>query len=96
MMSVRWVGLLPEEDLPAFYTAAAVFVFPSLFEGFGLPIVEAMACGAPVVASNRAAMPELVGDAGLLVDPEDVGAMADAMARVLLDLRWPRSWAAEV
>jgi glycosyltransferase involved in cell wall biosynthesis len=82
---VRWVGLLPEEDLPAFYSAAAAFVYPSLFEGFGLPILEAMACGTPVIASTRASIPELVGDAGLLVDPEDVQALAAAMARVLLD-----------
>jgi glycosyltransferase involved in cell wall biosynthesis len=82
---VRWVGLLPEEDLPAFYSAAAAFVYPSLFEGFGLPILEAMACGTPVIASTRASIPELVGDAGLLVDPEDVEALAAAMGRVLLD-----------
>jgi glycosyltransferase involved in cell wall biosynthesis len=81
----RWVGLLPDEDLPAFYSGAAAFVYPSLFEGFGLPILEAMACGTPVIASSRASMPELVGDAGLLVDPEDVEALAAAMARVLLD-----------
>jgi glycosyltransferase involved in cell wall biosynthesis len=89
---VRWVGLLPEEDLPAFFTGAGVFVYPSLFEGFGLPILEAMACGAPVVASDRAAMPELLGDAGLLVDPEDVAALATAMGRVLRD----RSLASEL
>jgi glycosyltransferase involved in cell wall biosynthesis len=81
----RWVGVLPEEDLSAFYTGAAAFVYPSLFEGFGLPILEAMACGAPVVASNRAAMPELLGDAGLLVDPEDVQALADSIAQIIND-----------
>jgi glycosyltransferase involved in cell wall biosynthesis len=83
--TVRWIGLLPEQDLPAFYGAAAAFAYPSLFEGFGLPILEAMACGTPVIASTRASMPELVGDAGLLVDPEDVEALAAAVARVLLD-----------
>jgi glycosyltransferase involved in cell wall biosynthesis len=83
--AVRLVGLLPEEDLPAFYTGAALFVFPSLFEGFGLPALEAMACGTPVVASSRAAIPEVVGDAGLLIDPEDVEALAMAMGRILRD-----------
>jgi glycosyltransferase involved in cell wall biosynthesis len=83
--AVRWVGLLPEDDLPAFFTGAAAFVYPSLFEGFGLPILEAMACGTPVIASDRAAMPELVGDAGLLVDPEDVTKLASTLERVLLD-----------
>jgi len=83
--TVRWVGLLPEKDLSAFYSGAAAFVYPSLFEGFGLPILEAMACGAPVVASNRAAMPELLGDAGLLVDPEDVQTMADSIAQIIDD-----------
>jgi len=83
--TVRWLGLLPDSDLPAFYSGAAAFVYPSLFEGFGLPILEAMACGAPVVASNRASMPELLGDAGLLIDPEDVELMADSIAQIIND-----------
>jgi glycosyltransferase involved in cell wall biosynthesis len=83
--TIQWVGLLPEQDLSAFYSGAAVFVYPSLFEGFGLPILEAMACGAPVVASNRAAMPELLGDAGLLIDPEDVQSMAHSIAQIISD-----------
>jgi glycosyltransferase involved in cell wall biosynthesis len=83
--AVRWVGLLPDEDLAAFYSGSAAFAYPSLFEGFGLPVLEAMACGAPVIASARAALPELVGDAGLLIDPEDVEALAAALARLLLD-----------
>lgn len=82
---VRWVGLIPEADLPAFYAAAACFVYPSLFEGFGLPVLEAMACGCPVVSSDRTSLPELVGDAGLLVDPERVDAIATAMTRILTD-----------
>jgi len=81
--TTRWVGLVREEDLPAFYSGAAAFVYPSLFEGFGLPIIEAMACGAPVVASNRAALPELLGCAGLLVDPEDVQSLADAISQIV-------------
>jgi glycosyltransferase involved in cell wall biosynthesis len=82
---VRFVGLIPDRDLPAFYSAAGCFVYPSLFEGFGLPVLEAMACGTPVVTSNRTALPELVGDAGLLIDPESVDGLAAAMARVLGD-----------
>jgi glycosyltransferase involved in cell wall biosynthesis len=83
--SVRFAGLVPEADLPHFYAGAACFVYPSLFEGFGLPVLEAMACGAPVVCSNRTALPELVQTAGLLVDPESVDALAEAVARVLGD-----------
>jgi glycosyltransferase involved in cell wall biosynthesis len=83
--AVRWVGLIPDEDLPFFYAGAACFAYPSLFEGFGLPVLEAMACGAPVVTSNRTALPELVDDAGLLVDPESVEALAGAMRRLLAD-----------
>jgi glycosyltransferase involved in cell wall biosynthesis len=60
-------------------------VYPSLFEGFGLPVLEAMACGTPVIASSRSALPELVGDAGLLVDPVNVQALSQAMGRVLTD-----------
>jgi len=82
---VRVVGLIPDVALPAFYGAAACLVYPSLFEGFGLPVLEAMACGTPVIASSRSALPELVGDAGLLVDPVNVQALAQAMARVLTD-----------
>jgi glycosyltransferase involved in cell wall biosynthesis len=82
---VVFTGLIPDEDLPTFYSAAACFVYPSLFEGFGLPVLEAMACGTPVVVSNRAALPELVGEAGVLVDPENVNALAQAMTRVVTD-----------
>jgi glycosyltransferase involved in cell wall biosynthesis len=83
--AVRFVGLVPDEHLPALYTASACFVYPSLFEGFGLPVLEAMACGTPVVVSDRAALPELVGDAGLLVDPEDTNKLAAVMAQLLGD-----------
>ncbi len=76
-------GLIDDADLPALYGGAAVVVQPSLEEGFGLPALEAMACGAPVVASRRGALPEVVGDAGVLVDPEDERALAAALARVL-------------
>ena len=62
-------------------------MYPSEYEGFGLPALEALACGTPVVASNRSSLPEVVGEAGVLVDPTDTGAMADAMQRVLEDER---------
>lgn len=80
-----FLGLVPEEELPALYRGALALVFPSLYEGFGLPPLEAMACGTPVVASNRASIPEVVGDAGLLVDPYQVEALAEALRRVVED-----------
>jgi alpha-1,3-rhamnosyl/mannosyltransferase len=80
---VVFAGLVDDADLPALYSGAAALVQPSLEEGFGLPALEAMACGAPVVASWRGALPEVVGDAGVLVDPEDERALAAALARVL-------------
>jgi alpha-1,3-rhamnosyl/mannosyltransferase len=76
-------GLVDDADLPALYGGAAVVVLPSLEEGFGLPALEAMACGAPVLASRRGALPEVLGDTGVLVDPEDERALAGALARVL-------------
>jgi glycosyltransferase involved in cell wall biosynthesis len=75
-------GRIEDRDLPALYSGCALFVLPSLMEGFGLPLLEAMACGAPVVAANRAALPEVAGEAALLVDPEDESALASAIARV--------------
>lgn len=72
-----------DEDKAALYSAASAFVFPSLYEGFGLDPLEAMACGAPVVCSNRTSLPEVVGDAALSIDPDDLPAMVDAMYRVL-------------
>jgi len=77
---VRFTGWVEDDDKPALYSLADFFVFPSLYEGFGLPVLEAMACGTPVVAADRASLPEIVGDAGLLVDPEDVPGLAWAMA----------------
>lgn len=82
---VQATGYVRRALLPALYAAASAFVFPSLYEGFGLPLLEAMAAGAPLVASNRAAMPEVVGDAGLLVDPLDVDALRRAIERILED-----------
>jgi glycosyltransferase involved in cell wall biosynthesis len=77
----RRVGYVSEEQLGALYAGAAVFATPSLYEGFGLPCIEAMAAGTPVVAANRAALPETCGDAALLVDPDDPDAFADAILR---------------
>ncbi|RMF31735.1 MAG: glycosyltransferase family 1 protein, partial [Chloroflexi bacterium] len=82
---VHFPGFVAEEDLPALYRSAALFAFPSLYEGFGLPILEAMACGVPVVASNASSLPEVVGEAGLLVEPTDEEGLAQAMARLLTD-----------
>jgi O-antigen biosynthesis alpha-1,2-mannosyltransferase len=83
--AVVFAGLVADEDLPAVYGGAAALVQPSLEEGFGLPALEAMACGTPVIAARRGALPEVVGDAGVLVDPEDETALAAALARVLGD-----------
>lgn len=82
---VQFTGYVPDEHLPALYSGADLFVFPSLYEGFGLPPLEAMACGTPVVCSNAASLPEVVGDAAVTVDPYDVDALAEAMHRVLAD-----------
>lgn len=82
---VIFAGYVDEDELPAWYNAADLFVYPSLYEGFGLPPLEAMACGCPVITSNTSSLPEVVGDAGIMVDPHDVDALADAMERVLTD-----------
>jgi glycosyltransferase involved in cell wall biosynthesis len=75
---------IPDEDLPLVYSATSCFVYPSRYEGFGLPPLEAMACGAPVVCSERTSLPEVVGRAGILVDPDDTDALGGAIKRVLV------------
>ena len=80
---VIFTGYVLDEDLPALYNAADLFVYPSLYEGFGLPPLESMACGTPVITSNTSSLPEVVGDAGIMVDPYDVDRLADAMHKVL-------------
>ena len=87
--SVLFLGDVPESDLPALYAGATLFAFPSLYEGFGLPVLEAMACGTPVACSNTSSLPEIVGDAALTFDPEDVASIADVLQRLLgnADLR---------
>jgi glycosyltransferase involved in cell wall biosynthesis len=80
---IVFTGFFPEEHLPQLYNQAELLVFPSLYEGFGLPILEAMACGLPVVSSNRASLPEVVGDAGLLFDPDLEGSLEQNIGQVL-------------
>jgi glycosyltransferase involved in cell wall biosynthesis len=82
---VRFLGYLPQETLAVLYRLAGVFVFPSLYEGFGLPPLEAMASGTPVVVSNASSLPEVTGDAAILVDPYEPRAIADGIHRVLTD-----------
>jgi glycosyltransferase involved in cell wall biosynthesis len=82
---VRFFGFVPDHTLAALYRLASVFAFPSLYEGFGLPPLEAMACGTPVVTSRISSLPEVVGDAALLVDPYSVDDIAGALDRVLGD-----------
>jgi glycosyltransferase involved in cell wall biosynthesis len=88
---VRWMGYLPDADLAALYNAAIALVYPSVYEGFGLPAVEAMACGCPVIAANTSSLPEVVGDAGFLVDPYDVPALTQVIERVIADEAFARS-----
>ncbi len=84
---VKHLGYVENGDLSALFCGATAFVFPSLKEGFGLPALEAMACGCPVISSNLSAMPEVVGEAGILIDPNDEKALAESMARLSSDER---------
>jgi glycosyltransferase involved in cell wall biosynthesis len=77
-----WIG---ENDMPAVYNGASVFVYPSNYEAFGISLLEAMACGVPIAASNSSSIPEALGGAGLLFDPCDIESMADAMRNVITD-----------
>lgn len=83
--SVYFVGSVPEEQLPSLYRGAEALIFVSLYEGFGLPVLEAMACGTPVVSANATALPEVAGDAALLVDPTSVEQISEGMQRILND-----------
>jgi len=82
---VHFPGFVDDGDLPALYRAAGVFAYPALYEGFGLPVLEALACGTPVVTSNVSSLPEVAGDAALQVEPTDVDALAGALTRLLTD-----------
>ena len=91
---VQFTGYVADEDLPSLYTLAEVFAFPSVYEGFGLPPLEALACGTPVVCSNASSLPEVMGDAGLLVSPTDAQAWMLALGRALTDASLRRDLAA--
>jgi glycosyltransferase involved in cell wall biosynthesis len=82
---VRFIKQPSPAHLVALYNGASVLILPSFYEGFGLPVLEAMQCGTPVIASNRACLPEVVGQAGLLFDPDDTAALAEGLRRILHD-----------
>jgi glycosyltransferase involved in cell wall biosynthesis len=88
---VMFLGRVPIDDLVALYNAAEVFVYPSLYEGFGLPVLEAMSCGCPVVTSKTSSLPEIVGDAAILIDPINVDELAEAIQTILEDHELHRS-----
>ncbi len=92
--SVQWAGYVPDNDLPHLYRAAIALVFPSLYEGFGLPVLEAQACGCPVITSRGLATEETAGGAAALVDPHATGELSDAMRRVVSDRGWRADLAA--
>ena len=83
---VHWLGYVENQDLPGLYSAAQLYVLPSLYEGFGLPVLEAMACGTPVITSRAGALPEVAGEAALLVDPDDPAELAQSISQVLDDI----------
>jgi glycosyltransferase involved in cell wall biosynthesis len=85
---LRRLGYVPQEELPLIYSGAHAFAYPSLYEGFGLPVLEAMSCGIPVLTTDRASLPEVAGDAALLVNPEDVDAITAGLERLLTDHEW--------
>jgi glycosyltransferase involved in cell wall biosynthesis len=82
---IHFAGYVADEDLPALYSLATLFAFPSHYEGFGIPVLEAMACGTPVVCANNSSLPEIAGDAALMVEATDMEALADAMRRLVVD-----------
>ena len=83
--AVRFLGYVPQQDLPLIYNLASLFVYPTLYEGFGLPVLEAMACGVPVITSNISSLPEIVGEAGLLTPVNDLETLYQTMVRALTD-----------
>ena len=82
---VRFIGFVPDEDMPALYSGAELFLFATLYEGFGVPVIEAQRCGVPVVTSNVSSLPEIAGDGAVYADPYDVASMAEAMESILED-----------
>jgi glycosyltransferase involved in cell wall biosynthesis len=89
--SVKLIGFIPPEDLPLWYNSAEVFLYPSVFEGFGLPVLEAMACGTPVMTSNVSSLPEVAQNAGLCLPPNNVDAWAQALSMAFRDAAWRHS-----
>ena len=85
---VRWVGYIPAKDLPLWYNSAEVFIYPSVYEGFGLPVLEAMACGTPIMTSNVSSLPEVAGEIGLTLSPYAVDAWSDALNMALHNASW--------
>jgi len=85
---LQFPGYLPVEDLPLWYNSAEVFIYPSLFEGFGLPVLEAMACGTPVMVSDGSSLPEVAGEAGLRLPPHDIPAWTHGLRRAFADANW--------
>lgn len=88
--NVHFVGFIPSEEMALWYNSAELFLFPSIFEGFGLPVLEAMACGTPVIISDASSLPEVAGDVGLCLPPRDVDAWRDALQRAYNDSDWRR------
>ena len=82
---IKILDFVPDEDLPYIYNLANLFVFPSQYEGFGLPVLEAMACGVPVITSNKSSLPEIIGEVGIMIEPEDIQSLADNINKVLDD-----------
>ena len=90
---IVWLGYVPDDLLPNLYSEATAFIFPSLYEGFGLPIIEAMACGCPVISSNRASLPEIGGEVALFFDPLEISDMAESIKKVCEDTEYRQSLA---
>lgn len=82
---IRFIGFVPDDDMPALYSAASLFVFPSLYEGFGIPVIEAQSCGTPVLTSNCSSLPEVGGDAAVYVDPYDIEDIRRGILEILQD-----------
>jgi glycosyltransferase involved in cell wall biosynthesis len=93
-LNIQFPGFIASEELPFWYNCAEAFVYPSVFEGFGLPVLEAMACGTPVIVSDASSLPEVAGSAGMCVSPHDVDAWSESLRRAASDDPW-RSAASE-